>query len=547
MNADERVANSIPHSQISPLEFMPTRVAENFKFSPITVKEIEEEIDKLKVNKSSGPFSIPTSILKLIKHLIAKPLQTIFNSSLSNGIVPNSFKIASVIPIFKKGSRLNVNNYRPISLLSTFNKMIEKLVFKRLISFVNKNNILSKKQFGFRSNHSTIQAVLSITDKIQRAIEEGAYSCGIFLDLSKAFDSVNHNILIEKLQHYGVRDLEIKWFLSYLENRKQYVSFGCSNSELLPISCGVPQGSVLGPLLFLLFINDFQNSSSTFDFHLFADDSNLFYKSKNLNTLETIVNEQLVNISSWLRANKLLLNVDKSNFVIFHPPQKKVPYTLQLFIDNKALRQDVKIRYLGIIIDNHLSWKSHVAHICNKIKRSISVICKARHYVNSSILLNLYYALVYPYLIYGIIIWGQTYESTIKPLFILQKKLVRLMTFSDFNAHSNPIFSKLKILKLPDLVFLQTALFMYDFHSGNLPVSFSLYFTQVHQKHNYNTRLSSKSSYCLPRIRTNFGKFNIRFSGAKCWNVISESLKKLTNKNAFKEQLSDDLLKTYDT
>ena len=389
-----------------------------------------------------------------------------------------------------------------------------------------------------------MQAILSITDKIQCAIEEGAYSCGIFLDLSKAFDTVNHEILIQKLDHYGIRGVAKTWFISYLKNRKQYVSLGSTKSDTLCVPCGVPQGSVLGPILFLLYINDFQNSSSTFDFHLFADDSNLFYSNKSLLSLESIVNDQLLAIHSWLCANRLLLNVEKSNFVIFHPVQKKVNYNLQIQINSQAIKNETQIKYLGITLDSHLNWKSHISYISSKIKRSIGIISKARHYVNLDILVNLYYCLIYPYLTYGIVAWGHTYQSTTNPLLILQKKALRLITFNNFQAHTNPIFLRLKILKFPDLVFLYTALFMHDYHSKNLPISFKSYFTNVNQKHNYNTRLASKYSYSLPKARTNYGKFNIKFSGVKVWNSICESKKKL-NKAKFKDNIIDEILATY--
>ena len=234
----------------------------------------------LRPQRPLGPFSIPIYILKLAKEHISKPLMNVFNNSITTGIVPESFKLAKVIPIFKKGSRQDLNNYRPISLLSVFNKILEKLIYKRLIAFIEDNGILSNKQFGFRTKHSTTQTILSIVNKIQLAIEEGLFSCGIFLDLSKAFDTVNHNLLIQKLNYYGFHGIVLNWLKCYLSDRKQYVSLGCTESNVLPVSHSVPQGSVLGPLLFLLYINDFNKSSDVLEFHLFADDSNLFYKKK---------------------------------------------------------------------------------------------------------------------------------------------------------------------------------------------------------------------------------------------------------------------------
>jgi len=231
--------------------------------------------------------------------------------------VPDQFKIA-VIPVHKKDSVTCMNNYQPISLLSIFNKILEKLVYKRLITFIDKYNILYDKQFGFRRDHFTLHATLFITDKIQRAIEDGLF----FLDFAKAFDFVDHSILLKKLTHYGIRGIVNDWFASYLNNTRQYVTIGSTKSDDTLITRGVPQGSVLGPLLFLLCIKDLSKFSSVFDFHIFADNTNLFYSNSNLAELESIVNYNLKMVSDWLMANKVSLNIDKTNFIFFHPPQK---------------------------------------------------------------------------------------------------------------------------------------------------------------------------------------------------------------------------------
>ena len=406
-NVGNNLAQEIPSVNESPISFMSNFQSNSFYIRQVSSEEVSEEIHKLNPAKSTGPYSIPIKILILIKDLISSPLQRIFNHSFESGIVPEKFKLANVIPIHKKGSELCVENYRPISLLSVFNKLLEKLMFSRLMSFINDNNILFNKQFGFRQQHSTIQAVLSIADKIQSSIDSSNFSCGIFLDLSKAFDTVNHKILLDKLSFYGIRGIALEWFESYLSNRKQFASIGNINSDTKSIPMGVPQGSVMGPLLFLLYLNDLPNCSNILDFHLFADDTNLFFSSKSLLDIETTVSGELELVHKWLCSNQLSLNIEKSNFVIFHAPQKKINLELNLKLHNQSLKQESSTKYLGVLIDENLNWKSHVSQIEGKIKRGIGVISRLRRTVTKSILLNLYYSLIYPYLIYGLIAWGK--------------------------------------------------------------------------------------------------------------------------------------------
>lgn len=495
-------------------------------------------------SKVSGPFSIPTTLLKLLGRCLSKPLEILYNCSFSTGVVPNNFKLARVIPVFKKGSRTCSSNYRPISLLSIFNRLLEKLMYKRLISYIEKENIFYEGQFGFRSNHSTVQAGILIIDKIQKAIEKGLYSCGIFLDLSKAFDTVNHEILIKKLDHYGIRGVAKNWFVSYLNCRRQFVSIGSTKSNEHSIPCGVPQGSVLGPLLFLLYVNDLPRVTSVFDCHLFADDTNLFYANEDLLELESIININLPKINTWLACNKLSLNIDKTNFVIFHPPQKRIRHKVNLFINHKTISQATSVSYLGIHIDSNLNWKSQVTHIAKKIKRGIGVLCKIRHFVTTQVIIQLYYSLIYPHLTYGLPVWGNTYASTLNPLVILQKRVVRIITFSKYDEHSSPLFKQLDILKITDLLSLHNALLMYDFHYCMLPPPFDNFFKPVKNVHNYNTRLASRNTYYLYQPRTNYGKFSLRSQGPKTWNLIEDSLKKLS-KSSFKKAIKSNIVNTY--
>ena len=244
----------------------------------------------------------------------------------------------------------------------------------------------------------------------------------VFIDLCKAFDTVDHDILLDKLEYYGIRGIAHKWFSSYLSNRSQFVSLGQMESGPQQILCGVPQlGSVLGPLLFLLYVNDLHKCSNLLDFHLFADDTNIFLQDQHLKSLELKINEELDKVNQWLQSNRLSLNIDKTNFVIFHPPQRKLQ-PVSLKISGRPVEQMTYVKYLGLIIDCNLIWKKHAHEVSQKISRGVGILSMLRHFVINDILTQLYYSLVYPFLTYGLIVWGNTYTTTLKPIVILQKR-----------------------------------------------------------------------------------------------------------------------------
>ena len=297
-------------------------------------------------------------------------------------------------------------------------------------------------------------------------------------------------------------------------------------------------------LLFLIYINDFHLCSNILDFHLFADDASLFYKHQNLTSLQTNINTELDKIYTWLCANKLTLNIEKSSYVLFHPTQRKIPFNLVLNIDQKELKNEKYIKYLGILIDSNLSWKPHINYILKKVKRNCGILSKIRYFVDLKTRTKLYYSLIYPFLIYGILAWGSTYPTTLDPLFKLQKKVIRVITFSSFDEKHSPLFKRLDIIKLNDITFLYISVFMYKYHHSILPPVFYNFFTKVKDIHKYNTRLSSKSSYSLPKTRTNYAIYNIRFQGVKIWNSLNEKTKDLS-RTLFKKAIINDILNKY--
>ena len=274
-------------------------------------------------NKVYGLYSCLVHLLKSVHHSLSPLLAALMNKPISTSIYPHLLKHAKVIPVYKTGDETDPCNYRPISLLSVFNQLFEKLMYKRLRSYCEKNGIFFSSQYGFRDNCSTQHPILDILNKIQSKIDAKLFSCGIFIDLKKAFDTVDHSILLHKLNYCGVRGIINTWFSSYLSKRSQSTQIGSTVSNKEEINCGVPQGSVLGPLLFLIYVNDISRCSQIFDFYLFADDTNLLYSNKDLRDLETVVNDELIKVGDWLDAKKLSLNTGKSNFVIFHPYQHK--------------------------------------------------------------------------------------------------------------------------------------------------------------------------------------------------------------------------------
>ena len=540
-NIGNNLSKAIPATNKNFKSYLDRNFVDSFFMNPTTPDEIKSITLSLKNNNSCGYDNINIKVIKAAIPFLSNPLSEIINNSLKTGIVPDNCKIAKIVPLFKSGDKKLFNNYRPISILPCISKIYEKVVYNRLLAYVNKNNILSKNQYGFRNKHSTATAIVDFNEKLSSAIDSGFYTIGIFLDLAKAFDTINHEILLKKLEHYGIRGVPLKWFESYLTNRKQFVQYYNAKSKLHQINCGVPQGSILGPLLFLLYINDICSSSDKLSFTLFADDTNLFYKSKTLDDLTNITNSELTKISLWLKTNKLSLNVKKTNYILF-TNRKKIPYDLtNIKIDNNEIIRVNETKFLGIIIDSHLKWKPQIRYVASKISKNIGIISKLQYFLPKHTLKTLYFTLIYPYLHYGNIIWASNYHNNLRRLNLLQKKVLRIITKSGYLSHTENLFKEQKILTIQKINSLETAILMYKFNCNQLPESFDTIFNLNKNIHCHNTRQSS--NYHIPTKNSKLAQFSITYMGPKVWNNFRSIATQSNSLCIFKSKVKNHLLK----
>ena len=376
-----------------------------FNFNRITESETLSIINKLKSKNSSGKDEISNKLLKSIKDEIAKPLTIIINQSLKTGIFPEALKIAKVKPLYKKGDNFCLNNYRPISLLPTISKIFERVMFTQLYSYLNAHNLLSEQQYGFRSQHSTELACVKLVDYITTEmdnIKKIKTPTAIFLDLSKAFDTLNFNILLNKLQYYGIHGIALSLIKSYLTNRFQYVQFENSESDLLEIKTGILQGSILGPLFFSIMINDLVKSSNKFKFLMYADDTTIYFNLEDfpLEDREVLINDELEKVNKWLKLNKLAVNVDKTKSMLFHKRRPVIP--IQFSMNNRVIDVVQHFNYLGIMLDADMSWKTHVAMVRNKLSRINGILHRLKYIYPQNVLITLYKSLFVPPWITGL-------------------------------------------------------------------------------------------------------------------------------------------------
>ena len=544
------VESKIPKGKTHFSAFLGASSPNSIFLKPVDNDEVLGIILNLKPSKACGPNSIPSNLLRVHGDSLCEPLKYILNMSLSQGIFPELLKDAIVCPIYKKKDKDKCENYRPISLLSNLSKLFERAMHTRLYEFIENSGNFYDKQFGFRKKYSTNHALLSIVEGIREKLDNKTFVCGVFIDLEKAFDTVNHKILLAKLQHYGIRGTANKWFASYFSSRKQKVRFLDTYSLDQEISCGVPQGSILGPLLFLIYINDMRNAVKHSIVHHFADDTNLLCSDKDPTQLRLKMNVDLKLIFEWLCSNRLSLNVSKTEFIIFKPPKKNIHQRITLKLNGTTLYESQKIRYLGLIMDERLTWKHHITELSKKLSKSIGIIFKMKELCPQRVLISLYYSLVHSYLNYGACVWGNADEIHVNKIRVLQKKIIRIIANVEYNDHSSPLFKAFKILKFDDILKMQLACLMFDFDHGNLPKCFNIYFNRLSSIHNYNTRnaTAGKLSENIAVNTSTHGFTMFKFIGPKVLNNIKDFAFYNDSKSvqSFRKKYKSNLIEIYE-
>ena len=502
----------------------------SFFLDPVTPDEINSIIISLK-NTKSHIDQLPVHILKSFYEIIGNPLCFLINESFCKGIFPEILKKARVTPIFKGGDSTSVNNYRPISILSPFSKIFERAFLSRLVKFISKYNLISPNQYGFMKRRSTCDALVRFMEHIYENLNNKNITAAIYLDLRKAFDCVHHETLTFKLEKYGLRGFALSWIRSYLNGRQQYVKVGNSESSLENIRAGVPQGSLLGPVLFILFINDIFYVSDILKILLYADDSTIFLSDPDPTILFTQINTELSKLNDWFVSNKLSLNVQKSCWMVF--TNKKIDIqTTSVKIDDLPLKFCNETKSLGVIFDQNLSFKSHIQVIISKISKTIGIFYKIRYLVPYNVLLNLYYSLIYPYLIYCLLIWGGTFKTHLYDILLLQKKLVRIITKSNYFAHTDPLFHSTGILKITELYEFHLA--VYGFKNRN---------EFKYPSHSYETRLRNSAVPSFSRLSVS--QRSIFHAVPKVFNSLPLDVQNCSSLQVFKNRCKKILLDRY--
>ena len=557
-----KIHDSVTPTQRPPTDYLTDANPPKLKFDNITEQHVIDVINIMDPKTSQDACGISMKMIKTIKQQIAKPLAHLFTLSVTTGVFPAKLKTSRTVPIFKAGDCTSCDNYRPISLLSSISKILEKIIAIWLVNHLEINKLLFNNQFGFLRNHSTVHNLTQLVNKITKEINDKNFVIGIFLDLKKAFDVVPHDILLTKLKNLGLAGHELKWFTSYLDNRQQYVDINGHSSTNRTIDISVLQGSILGPILFLCYINDLPMTTNLFTV-LFADDTACLAAGKNLTELIKTTNIEIQKLANWFRANRMAVNTSKTKYIIFRPKGVRLDHDFDnhgiVYNDNeigqpddpskitnldrvhngKTKISDRTYKYLGILIDENLTFDAHCNHVCTKLASSNYIINRAKNFLPQQSLKTLYYSLVHPHLLYGLPIFSCTSKKNINKIYKFQKKAIRKITKSKYNEPTAKLFNNLSILTFEQLIIYSKGLLIHSIFHKYSPTA--LHDTwKTNRQRGIEHDLRDDHQLYIPFARTDQTKKLPFISLPTIWNELPD-FKLTPNKTTFKIALKQHL------
>ena len=532
----QKLAEKIDNQGKTYIKKMKIHNSNSLYWSPVSEQEVTQYINESKTNSAPGPDGISNILLKHIKKYIVPVLTHIFNLNLEGGTFPEILKESITTPIHKSDDKKLCDNYRPISLTSNIAKILEKCIKSRLVKFLENNSLISKNQYGFRAGLGTEGAIYKVINKICTSLDKNKKTIAIFLDLKKAFDTVSHTNLIDKLEAYGVRGICREMFKSYLTKRKQSVKIGDQISDHLEVKYGVPQGTVLGPVLFLVYINDLLNTKTAGTLVSYADDTCYIVQDKTWQDTIATAEEEISVIKNNLDVDLLSLNIKKTHFIAFSCTKEHLPDIEKIMLhDNRCTKNNLQckckefvnkvdnIKYLGIYIDCTLKWEKHIEVLTTRLRKTLYIFKALRQILNTRMLITLYYALFQSILSYGIIGWGGLYNIVKKPIESIQKYILKIIFRKPFQYPSETLFKMHNILNIKQLYYKATIISIRKktIETNNIA-------------HTYGTRSKNNNNVEIKRVSHTLAQRESTFIGTKIYNLLPLEVKHF-NINKFKK------------
>lgn len=516
----------------TPREIHTHPLSQTFFIHPATESEIENIISELKVNTGPGYDGIKSETLKELKSYITKPLVFLVNNIIEKGEWPSAFKLGVIKPIYKNGNKTNVVNYRPITLISNIAKIAEKFIKARITNFIEKHHLLSDSQFGFREGRSTEDALARLTGMVYNSLDNSEASLCIFVDLSKAFDTVDHSILLDKLNVLGFRGRAHDLLRSYVSDRFQRVQVADVFSEPRPVTCGVPQGTVLGPILFLLFMNDLLAVDAGGQILSYADDTAVFYSSDSREALQRKAEIGFRKVNCWFRSNRLTVNSEKTKFLVFSLKRHNHACSTLNIGDTDPMEIEPvdSIKYLGVTIDCHLRWNLHINRVIKNVRSFIFKFKELSRVLNPEKLKILYHSFVASQLSYGIVAWGGACNSYVRGLEVIQKWILKIIFKKPRAYPTDDLFRDAAVLDIRQQFILAVASHM---RRRAIAVQYP--------EHRYETR--NKALVCKKRrCKKSIGQKSFTYVGRKIADLLPEPIKKVVNFQKYKREVRQWLL-----